>query len=93
MALTNTWAWTRDVAATINRDGVQCPVLARASQNMAVAAAVLDTLPAPSIDGVDKVYHQLKDIRSITTSQQAKNSLQCRAEVSVSRPGRSKAGW
>jgi hypothetical protein len=29
----------------------------------------LDTLPAPSADGVDKVYQQLKDILDTTTAQ------------------------
>jgi hypothetical protein len=34
-----------------------------------MTTALLDTLPAPSADGVDKVYHQLKDILSITVAQ------------------------
>ena len=32
------------------------PTFARASQNMATAATLLDTLPAPSTDWVDRVY-------------------------------------
>jgi hypothetical protein len=36
---------------------------------MATEAALLDTLPAPSTDGVDKVYHQLKDILSVAAMQ------------------------
>jgi hypothetical protein len=34
----------------------------------------MDTLPAPSANGVDKVYRQLKDILSITAAQQAESS-------------------
>jgi hypothetical protein len=37
---------------------------------MAVAVTLLDTLPAPSADGVDKVYHQLKNILSIAATPQ-----------------------
>jgi hypothetical protein len=36
---------------------------------MAAAAALLDTLPMPSTDGVDRVYHQLRDILDIATEQ------------------------
>jgi hypothetical protein len=45
------------------------------SQNVAVAATLLDTLPAPSIDGVDRVYCQLRDILGIAVEQQTKSSL------------------
>jgi hypothetical protein len=45
---------------------------------MAVAAALLDTLPAPTIDEVDKVYHQLRDILGVATEQQAESLLQLR---------------
>jgi hypothetical protein len=51
----------------------------------------MDTLPVPSVDGVDKVYCQLKDILRVATTQQAESSLQRRAEVSVLSLGRSKA--
>jgi hypothetical protein len=40
---------------------------ARVSQNVAVAAALLDTLPTPSTDRVDKVYRQLMGILGIAT--------------------------
>jgi hypothetical protein len=43
---------------------------------MAAVAALLDTLPAPSTDGMEKVYQQLKDIPSTTTATQAESSLQ-----------------
>jgi hypothetical protein len=43
-------------AAAINREERQLPTFSRASQNMAAAAALLNTLPASSTDGVDKVY-------------------------------------
>jgi hypothetical protein len=46
-----------------------------ASQNMTAAAALLDTLPTPSTDGVDKVYQQLKNIFIIAIAQLADNSL------------------
>jgi hypothetical protein len=57
---------------------------------MATVAALLDTLPTPSTDGVDKVYHQLKDILSIATAQQVESSLQHGIEVSISSIGHSK---
>jgi hypothetical protein len=60
--LSNARAWAKDVAAGINHDGAQCPIFARASQNMTVATVLLDTFLTPSADGVDKVYHLLKHI-------------------------------
>jgi hypothetical protein len=45
------------VAIIINREGMSSPTFARASQNVAVIAALLNTLPAASTDRVDKVYH------------------------------------
>jgi hypothetical protein len=89
--LTEAWAQARVVAAAINREGPPRPTFTRASQNVAVAAALLDTLLVPSTDGVDKVYRQLKDILGITAVQQAESSFQRRAEVSISSPGHSKA--
>jgi hypothetical protein len=56
-----------------------------------ITATLLDTLPTPFADGVDKVYRQLKDILSIITAQQAESSLQRRVEVSISSPDHSKA--
>jgi hypothetical protein len=67
--LTKAWARARAIVAAINREGVPCPTFIRASQNMAVAAALLDTLPAPFGNGVDRVYGQLKDILGVTTVQ------------------------
>jgi hypothetical protein len=67
--LTKTQARARAVAITINHDGPPCPTFARTIQNMAVAIALLDTLSAPSTDGVDKVYCQLKGILNITAMQ------------------------
>jgi hypothetical protein len=58
---------------------------------MAAATALLDTLSVPSTDGVDKVYHQLKNILGIATKQQAESTLQRWAEVSVLSLGHSKA--
>jgi hypothetical protein len=42
---------------------------------VAAAALLLDTLPTPSTDGVDKVYHQLKDILDVAIEQQMESSL------------------
>jgi hypothetical protein len=58
---------------------------------MAAAATLLDTLPMPSTDGIDMVYHQLKDILGVATEQQAESSLQRQVKVSVLSLGRSKA--
>jgi hypothetical protein len=88
---TKAQAQAKSIAVTINHEGTPHPTFVRASQNMAAAAAPLDTLTAPSTDEVDKVYLQLKDILSVATEQQAESSLQQRAKVSVSSPGRSKA--
>jgi hypothetical protein len=41
---------------TIDREGRQLPTFARASQNMAAMAVLLDTLPAPSTNEVGEVY-------------------------------------
>jgi hypothetical protein len=48
-------ARARDVITTINKEGMQHPAFARDSQIVATTAALLDTLPAPSDDGVDRV--------------------------------------
>jgi hypothetical protein len=53
----------------IHCEGGQCLSFARVNQNVATAAMLLDTLPAPSTDGVDKVYQQLKDILSSAVVQ------------------------
>jgi hypothetical protein len=54
--LTEAWAQARVIAAAINHEGLPRPTFTRASQNVAVVAALLDTLLVPSTDGVDKVY-------------------------------------
>jgi hypothetical protein len=73
--LTNAWAWARGVTAAINHEGAQCPAFTTASQNMAMTDVLLDTLPAPSTDRVDKVFCQLKDILDIAATQQVESSL------------------
>jgi hypothetical protein len=60
-------AQARTVTFTINHEGTPCPTIARVSQNVPAAAMHLDTLPTPSTDGVNKVYHQLRDILSVAT--------------------------
>jgi hypothetical protein len=42
--------------ATGHEGGRQCIAFARANQNIAAAATLLDMLPAPSADMVDKLY-------------------------------------
>jgi hypothetical protein len=88
--LTKAHARARVVAATINREGPPHPTFVRASQNVATVTTLLDTFDAASINGMDKVYHQLKDILGVSTVQQAESSLQRRTEVSTSSPGHSK---
>jgi hypothetical protein len=55
---TKAQARARAITTTINHEGTSRPTFARASQNVAAATVLLDTLPAPSSDGVDKVYDQ-----------------------------------
>jgi hypothetical protein len=61
-------ARSRAIATAINREEALLPTFARASQNVAAAVTLLDTLPVPSMDRADKVYCQLKDIHSVTTA-------------------------
>jgi hypothetical protein len=56
---------------------------ARASQNVAAMAALLDTLLVPSTDKVVKVYQLLKNILGTATAQQAESSFQHQIEPSV----------
>jgi hypothetical protein len=60
---------------------------------VAAVATLLDTLPKPSTDWVDSVYHQLKDNLVITIGLQVERSIQCRAEVTISSLGHSMASW
>jgi hypothetical protein len=71
---------------TIERAERQLPTFARASQNMAKAAALLDTMPATSTDGVGNVYQRRKSILSTTATLQAESSLQHRAKASILTP-------
>jgi hypothetical protein len=50
--LATTQARARGIKTTISHERRQVPAIARASQNMAM---LLDTLPAPSVDRVDRV--------------------------------------
>jgi hypothetical protein len=88
---TKAQARARAVAIAINQEGMPHPTFPRASQNVAVAATILDTLSAPSTGGVSMVYQQLKDILSVITEQQAESTLQRWAEVSVPSLGHSTA--
>jgi hypothetical protein len=49
-------------ATVIDHVERQLPTFTKASQNMAAMAMLLDTLHAPSINGVGEVYQQLKSI-------------------------------
>jgi hypothetical protein len=53
----------------------------------------MDTIPTPSADGVDRVYHQLGKILALAAAPQAESSLQCRARVFIPIPDRSRASW
>jgi hypothetical protein len=53
----------------------QLPTFARASQNVVMVAALLNTLAAPSTNGVGEVYQRLKNILSTATVQQVESSL------------------
>jgi hypothetical protein len=64
----------------------QLPTFDKISQNMATAAVILDTLPAPSTNGVGEMYRQLESILGATTTQQAESSLQHRVEASILPP-------
>jgi hypothetical protein len=68
-------AQARPIAAAINHEGTPRPTFTTASQNMAAAVALLETLPTPSTEGVDRVYHQLWDILGVAAGQQAESSL------------------
>jgi hypothetical protein len=48
---------------------------ARASQNLATMAMLLDTLPTPSVDGVDRLYHHMGEILTIAIAHEAECSL------------------
>jgi hypothetical protein len=65
-----------DVAASINHEGMPRPTFARGNQNMAATMMLLDTSPVPSTGGVDKLYHQLRDILGVAAEQQVESSLQ-----------------
>jgi hypothetical protein len=60
---------------TTHERGGQHPTFAKASQNVVVAATLLDTLPTLSIDAVDRLYHQSGEILAITMAQQVECSL------------------
>jgi hypothetical protein len=77
-------AWARAVAAGINHEGPPMPTFARARPNVPTVVAILGTLPSPSTNVADRVYHQLKYILGVAAEQQAKSSLQRWAKVFVS---------
>jgi hypothetical protein len=58
---------------------------------VAPVVVLLDTLLAPSSNGVGKVYQHLKDILGTAATQQAESSLQHRVKVSILNLDRSKA--
>jgi hypothetical protein len=58
-------ARARAVAIAINNEAMPPPTFHWASQNIAVATTLLDTLPTPSTDGISKVYQLLKNNLSV----------------------------
>jgi hypothetical protein len=66
--LTNVRARARDIATSINPEGTQHHAFTKASHNVVAAVVFLYTLLTPSVDGVDKVYRQLKDILGIVAA-------------------------
>jgi hypothetical protein len=59
--LTTTQAQAKGVILTISHEGGggQHHAFTKASQNVAAVATLLDMLPPPSVDGVDRLYCQL----------------------------------
>jgi hypothetical protein len=57
----------------------QLPTFTMASQNVAVVAVLLDTLPPPSTNGVGEMYRWLKGILGTVAAQQAESSWQHQA--------------
>jgi hypothetical protein len=51
-----TQAQAKGVTPTISREGGQHPAFTKASRNMVTMATLLDTLPPPSTDWVDRLY-------------------------------------
>jgi hypothetical protein len=95
--LTNARARARDVAAAINCEGSSCPTFARASLNVAAAATLLNTLPLPSTDRVDKVSIlspsrskaiQQKTAMELPMGQTASSPAQMLARVRPHHPNR-----
>jgi hypothetical protein len=64
--LAGTRAQAKGVALAVSHEGGQCPAFTRAGQNVATVVMLLGTLPPPSTDGVDRLYHQLGEILSIS---------------------------
>jgi hypothetical protein len=54
---------------------------------------LLDTLVAPSVDGVDRVYRQLREILTITAVRQVETFIQRRAGVSILSPVRFRVSY
>jgi hypothetical protein len=59
---------------------------------VATATTPLNAPVPPSIDGVDRLYHQLAKIHTITIVQLAKCVCWCRSD-STSSPIHARAGW
>jgi hypothetical protein len=91
--LTTSQARPKGIAPAISRDGGPCPAFTSASQNVTTVAVLLDTLAAPSADGVDRVYRQLREILTIADARQVKTSIQRRAGVSIPSPVRFRVSW
>jgi hypothetical protein len=64
----------------------QLPTFAKANQNVALVATLLDMLPAPSTNRVSAVYQRLKSILDTDAAQQAESSLQHWVNASILPP-------
>ena len=54
----------------------ETPVFPRASQNVAVAAMILQTTPEPSTDEAKRVHQELRDLLGTAVMQQAQSSME-----------------
>jgi hypothetical protein len=91
--LATTRAQAKGVAPAICHEESYCLTFARAGQNVAATAMLLDMLPPASTDEVDRLYHQLGEILAIATMQQAECARWRRARESTSSLGRSRVDW
>jgi hypothetical protein len=91
--LTATGAQAREVAPTTSRERDLRTAFARASQNVATSSMLLDTLPPPSADGVDRLHCELGEIITIAIMQLTLCTQWRLVEYSTSILDRSRVDW